>query len=121
MPQSFPRAHRIRRRSEFQRVYEQGTKAHGRFMTLFVSPNSLACTRLGIAATRKIGGAVVRNRAKRRVREIFRSATVPGGLDLVVVARREVIDAEWQELRAEFHALLGRQRRQSRQRRAKDA
>jgi ribonuclease P protein component len=90
-------------------------------MTLFAFPNSLACTRFGVAATRKIGGAVARNRAKRRIREVFRTAGVPGGLDLVVVVRREVVDAEWQELRAEFQGLLGRQRRQSRPRRARDA
>jgi len=111
MPQTFPKARRLGRRADFQRAYEQGTRAHGRFMTLFVIPNSLAFSRLGIAATKKIGGATIRNRAKRRTREVFRTMTSPDGLDMVVVARRELIDAPWSDLREEFRALLGRQRR----------
>jgi len=111
MPQPFPKARRLCRRSEFQRAYEQGRKVHGRFMTLFAVPNSLDSTRLGVAATKRIGRAVVRNRAKRRVREMFRLTPVPPGLDLVVVVRRDVVDAPWMEVLDEFRALLGRQRR----------
>lgn len=111
MPQTFPKARRLGRRADFQRVYERGTKAHGRFMTLFVIPNALEFSRLGIAATKKIGGATIRNRAKRRTREVFRTTSTPAGLDMVVVARRELIEAPWSDLREEFSALLGRQRR----------
>ena len=66
--QALPAAERIRRRPEFERVYNAGTKAHGRFMTVFVLPNGGASPRLGVAATRKIGSAVDRNRAKRLAR-----------------------------------------------------
>jgi ribonuclease P protein component len=83
-------------------------------MTLFLFPNSLGHGRLGVAATRKIGGAVSRNRAKRRMREIFRTSSIPAGLDLVVVARRELIDAPWPAVEGEFRALLGRLRRSDR-------
>jgi ribonuclease P protein component len=93
------------------RYNPQGGKVHGRFMTLFVLSNSLEVSRLGITATRKLGGAVSRNRAKRRVREMFRTMSIPDGLDLVVVARRELIDASWRDLQREFQALVGRQRR----------
>lgn len=80
-------------------------------MTLFVLPNRLDCTRLGIAATRKIGGAVERNRAKRRVREAFRLGSWPSGLDLVVVVRKELVTADWTDVVREFQSLLKRQRR----------
>lgn len=80
-------------------------------MTLFVLPNRLDCTRLGIAATRKMGMAVVRNRAKRRVREAFRLGVWPSGLDLVVVVRRELVTAAWNDIVQEFGSLLKRQRK----------
>lgn len=111
MLQSFSKVRRLRRRLEFQHVYDQGHKAHGRYMTLFVLPNSLDRSRLGVSATRKIGGAVERNRAKRRMREMFRTSALPSGMDLVVVVRRDLIDAPWDDLLNDFRALLGRQRR----------
>jgi ribonuclease P protein component len=80
-------------------------------MTLFVLPNTHEWSRLGVAATRKIGGAVSRNRAKRRVREIFRTSTFSSGLDMVVVVRRPLIEANWDDLVDEFRTLLRRQRR----------
>jgi ribonuclease P protein component len=99
---------RIRRRPEFERVYHAGTKAHGRFMTVFVLPNSGSAARLGVAATRKIGSAVARNRAKRLAREVFRRNTTVAGLDIVIVPRREMLDAPFASLEADYHAALER-------------
>jgi ribonuclease P protein component len=103
------RAHEhIRAREDFQRVYETGRRLSGRLMTLFVGPNATGRARLGIAATRKMGSAVVRNRAKRLARELFRHHKPPDGLDIVVIPRREMIDASYVTLEAEFRALLER-------------
>jgi ribonuclease P protein component len=106
---------RIRRRADFQQVYDRGVRMHARFMTVFVLANSLPVTRLGVAATRKLGDAVRRNRAKRLVREVFRrNKTVPG-FDVVVVPRRELLDAEFSSLEADYRAALRRSpRRDSR-------
>ena len=101
---------RIRRRPEFERIYEAGAKIHGRFMTLFVMANGTDSPRLGVAATRKLGSAVERNRAKRRARELFRRRRQIGGLDIVIVPRREMLDAPFATLEAEYVALLGRRR-----------
>src|SRR5215471_7683816 len=87
-------AERIRRRSEFEQIYKHGTKAGGRFMTIFLLRNGRPISRLGVAATRKLGGAVVRNRAKRLVRDIYRRHKPGPGLDLVVVPRREFLNVE---------------------------
>jgi ribonuclease P protein component len=106
----FGREARIRRRAEFQAVYERGTKVHGRFLTLFLLPNQRAIGRLGIAATRKLGGAVRRNRAKRLIREIFRRTNVAPGFDLVVVPKRELLDASLNALEAEYRRNLARAR-----------
>lgn len=103
------RAHEhIRAREDFQRIYETGRRLSGRLMTVFVGPNGTGRPRLGIAATRKMGSAVVRNRAKRLARELFRHNKPSGGLDIVVIPRREMIDASYVTLEAEFRALLER-------------
>jgi len=64
--------------------------------------------RLGIAATRKLGPAVVRNRAKRVVREVFRRNKPPGGFDIVVIPRRELLEADYAHVEAEFLSILAR-------------
>jgi ribonuclease P protein component len=101
---------RIRRRPEFERIYNTGAKIHGRLMTVFVMANGTDQPRLGVAATRKLGSAVERNRAKRRARELFRRRREVGGLDIVIVPRREMLDAPFAALEAEYVALLARRR-----------
>lgn len=105
---TFRPAERIVKRSEYTRVYDTGARHHGRLMTVFVRPTEGTGARLGIAATRKLGPAVDRNRAKRRVRELFRHHKPAAGLDIVVVPRRELLDAPFASLEAEFRALLQR-------------
>src|SRR5437764_6475707 len=99
---------RIRRRLEFERIYKTGAKIHGRFMTLFVMDNGTPAPRFGVAATRKLGSAVERNRAKRRARELFRRKKNIGGLDIVIVPRREMLDAPFATLEADYVSLLDR-------------
>jgi ribonuclease P protein component len=106
--QGLPRVDRIRRRPDFERVYSQGARISGRFMTVFVLRTGLSQTRLGVAATRKLGGAVVRNRAKRLARELFRRQKIAGGYDIVIVPRRELLDAPFPTLEADYHAVLNR-------------
>lgn len=118
----FSRDMRIRRRAEFQRVYEQGTRTHGPLFTLFVlqsagpdpgttgdGPEAPArASRLGIAATKKLGGAVVRNRAKRLIREVFRRTEIAPGFDVVIVPKRECLQASLTALDAEYRAIIER-------------
>jgi ribonuclease P protein component len=106
--QGLPRVDRIRRRTDFERVYSQGVRISGRFMTLFVLRTGSSQTRLGVAATRKLGSAVVRNRAKRLARELFRRQKIAGGYDIVIVPRRELVDAPFPTLEADYHAVLNR-------------
>jgi ribonuclease P protein component len=112
-----PREH-IRRRTEFEAIYRSGVKVNGRLMTVFVNHTSSGFARLGVAATRKIGGAVVRNRAKRLTRELFRRHKPVTALDIVVVPRREFLDAPYSSLEREFDALLERAARSPDPRRA---
>jgi ribonuclease P protein component len=106
------RFERVRRRPDFERAYEHGKRLRGRFMTLFVAPNGSVRCRLGVAATRKLGSAVVRNRAKRLARELFRRLKPPAGLDVVVVPRREMLDAPFSSLEADYASTLARRDRE---------
>jgi ribonuclease P protein component len=108
MASSFRPAEHVRLRREFERAYATGAKVSGRFMTLFAVANEWGTSRLGIAATRKLGGAVIRNRAKRRARELFRQHKPHACCDFVVIPRREFVDAAFPNLEREFTALLER-------------
>jgi ribonuclease P protein component len=107
-PHALPASARIRRRPEFLRVYEQGMRVRARLMTVIALPNGLGRSRLGIAATRKLGGAVVRNRAKRLVRELFRQGEIPAGLDIVVIPRPDMLDADNRARESEFRYAIRR-------------
>src|SRR2546430_6203802 len=99
---------RIRRRADFQQAYEHGARVHGRYSTLFILLNKLDVGRLGIAATKKLGGSVQRNRAKRLIREVFRHNNIAPGFDVVVVPKREVLDATLTALEADYRNSLER-------------
>lgn len=111
---TFTRSERVRRRAEYQQVYDRGVKVHGRTFTLFRFANGLQVGRLGIAATRKLGGAVVRNRAKRMVREVFRRNKPAPGIDIVIVPRREMLHTSLVALESEFRNILERSARRGR-------
>jgi ribonuclease P protein component len=99
---------RIRRRPEFERVYNGGARISGRFMTVFLLENGRDSQRCGVAATRKLGSAVERNRAKRLAREIFRRHKTAPGYDVVIVPRREMLNAPFASLEAEYDRALER-------------
>jgi ribonuclease P protein component len=105
---------RIRRRAEFKQVYERGVRIHSRYSTVFILPNERAVGRLGIAATRKLGGAVQRNRAKRLIREVFRRNKIANGFDVVIIPKRDLLDASLSTLETDYRTLLERRLRPAR-------
>jgi ribonuclease P protein component len=107
----FSRASRVRRRGEFQRVFDLSLRSKGRYFTVLVAPNETGRTRLGIVASRKLGDAVRRNRAKRLIRQIFRqtkSLPTRPAVDVVVIPRRELFDAAYSSLESDFRGTLQR-------------
>ena len=117
MSNAFRPGARLRARAEFLAVQGAGRRVPARFMTLVGRSNGLDHDRLGLIASRRVGGAVARNRAKRRLRELFRheadaSRLTPGrGLDVVAIARRELPDAPFDTLRSDFRSALARLRK----------
>ena len=89
---------RLSRSSDFQRVYRQGSSTASRFLVLhyFEQPAGTAGAepRLGLSVSKKLGGAVVRNRVKRLLREAFRECAerLPGDYDYVLIARPQLTE-----------------------------
>ena len=105
---------RLRATTDFARCYRYGRRRHGALATLHFVANDQDHPRLGITASRKVGGAVVRHRLKRRVREIYRRwshrSELPP-LDLVVHLKPNAARAAFSELSAELDRQLRSVRR----------
>lgn len=110
----YPKEARLRKRAEFLRVYDQGTRIEGRYLTVFILRNSLGRHRVGITATRKaIGKAHDRNRAKRLLRETFRLSRlelngVGPKFDWVLNARRAILRGKLEKPLTEFREIVAR-------------
>ncbi len=85
----FRKCERIRLRSDFERIYAARRFAGNDKLTVFVIENDLAYSRMGLSVSRKVGGAVMRNLIRRRIKEAFRKnkADLPLGLDLICVVK----------------------------------
>ena len=92
MSNRFPKSLRLRNTEQFQRVFAARCSVADGTLILFAADNELPHSRLGLTVSKKIGNAVARNRWKRLIREAFRTnqATLPEGLDFVVLPQRNV-------------------------------
>ena len=107
--QRFPKSRRLRKRAEFQRVYEQGRRIRSALFTAHVrDAETTAPGRVGLTVTRAIGKAVVRNRVKRRLREAVRRhwPELPDGLEVVLHARRPIAGVAWSRLEMEVQRVF---------------
>lgn len=96
------------RRGEFDAVYRAGKRRSSSHFTLFFRANQLACSRFGFSIKKALGGAVLRNRIRRRVREIVRGhrQEIPAGWDIVIHPKSSVARAEFASLTADLLRLL---------------
>lgn len=88
----------------FRRLYQKGKTAADSRLALYVRPNGRKGNRLGFTVSTKLGHAVVRNRTRRRLREIYRlhEHELVLGRDVVVVARMRAADSTYQQLEKSF-------------------
>lgn len=109
--QALPVDGKLRRRRDFVRCYRRGRRFRGRAVTLFVAPNDLGVARMGITASRKVGNAVVRNRTKRRIREVYRRwghrSKLPSA-DLVIHVQPACATLEFAQLEEDLSRTLQR-------------
>jgi ribonuclease P protein component len=107
-PHAFPKNFRLLRRAEFRRVYEEGQRRSASLCTVFLLSNGLPHSRLGITVPARVGKAVLRNRIKRRLREIFRvhRQAIAPGWDIVVNPRSQAAEAGFEKLTKEFLKLM---------------
>jgi ribonuclease P protein component len=110
--QRFSKDVRLRKRSEIQRVLDQGQKRVSRHLVLFrllrIAPSQPITPRLGIIASKKVGDAHRRNRAKRLFREVFRlnKAWFRTGEDIVLLAKRGVDTLSLKDVEKELRVAL---------------
>ena len=108
--EQFPKTSRVLKRDRFRQVYDEGRKFQAKYFTAFLLANSIGQPRIGITVTRKIGNSVERNRARRLVREVFRKNKwlVPQGVDIVINAKRVLVEAGYHDLEGDFITFLER-------------
>jgi ribonuclease P protein component len=106
--ESYSRAYRLRKSTEFRRIFSRGRRLATRFFVLYLLPNRLSFSRLGIQVKAKIGSAVRRNYIKRMVRETFRrmKQEFRQPVDLIFIAEKEVLDLKCSEFQQEFQNVL---------------
>lgn len=100
---------RLRRSAEVRAVLSHGLATHGAHAVLRCRRREDdGPSRWTVSAGRRVGPAVRRNRAKRRLRAVLRELPLVEGADLVVIARASAVDCEFDELRDDVHALVAR-------------
>jgi ribonuclease P protein component len=105
------RDRRLRTPDEFRRVREESPRVWPHpLLVLYLAPNDLGRSRVGITVSSRVGKAVVRNKVRRRLREALRGRLdrLPAGSDVLVIARPRSATATWPELCAALDSVLAR-------------
>ena len=94
----------LKKNSDFRRLYSKGKSAVNPYLTVYCRKNGRGVNRVGYTVSVKLGHAVVRNRVRRRLREIYRlnSPALSSGWDIVVVARSRCVGADYRKMDAAF-------------------
>ena len=97
----------VKENYEFRRMYSKGKSGVSSCLVVYCRPNKFGHNRLGVTVSSKLGHAVVRNRMRRRFREIFRLAQpkMKQGYDMIIVGRSRAVRAEYRELEAAFEKV----------------
>lgn len=102
------REQRLRRRRDFAAAYREGGVQGNQLLVIRVLSNGSSVTRFGFVAGKAVGGAVVRNRVKRRLREAARRIDARPGFDIVIGARKPAATATYEKLQRSLATLMRR-------------
>ena len=104
----FSKKERLLNRKDFVNLNRSGQKSICAHFIIYTGINGLGITRLGITASKKVGNAVKRNRAKRLIREFFRlnKQYMPRGIDILVIARKGAGDLDYKRVKEELGEIL---------------
>ncbi len=106
----FPRSVRLLRHADFERVYKQGRRHFAAHMTVFylLRRESDGGARVGFTVGKVLGGAVVRNRIKRRLREAVRlQGVIPASMDVVINPKKSLLTAAFVDVQREIRRAFG--------------
>ena len=100
MEESYRPHERIRKKTDFTGLYRRGRCDRGKYFNLIHLPNGLGHARMSAVTSRKVGNAVQRNRIRRRAKELFRrnKDLLISPVDLLLVSKKEMGDASWEDL-----------------------
>ncbi len=99
---------KIRKSQQYNNVYQNGRKLISKCLIIFLLDNNLKTNRYGIVTSKKIGNAVIRNKAKRRLRELIyeKHGELKQGYDIVLVCRPLISKVAYSQLKNDFSILL---------------
>lgn len=100
--------YRLRSNIEFKRVYSGGKNYWNRNLILYVKKNSVGNSRVGYSITKKIGNSVVRNKIRRRMKEIYRLNfnSIKSNYDLIFIPKKNVVNISYKELESAMLHIL---------------
>ena len=95
---------RLHNSTDYRNVFDTGKKYHSKSFVFFLSKKQFGPTRLGITVSRKVGGAIKRNRIKRVLREIFRLNyfQLSPNTDIVIIVKKTAVNHNYDQLKQEF-------------------
>lgn len=96
----------LKKKTEFEKVYELGATKVDRYLVVKLLANNLQLSRLGFSINRKLGNAVVRNRIRRRLKEILRITPLKSGFDIVIIVRRSAAELDYYQLKRSAIRLI---------------
>lgn len=102
------KVYRLRNNMEFKKVYSGGKNYWNRNLVLYVRKNNMEHSRVGYSITKKIGNSVVRNKVRRRMKEIYRLEfnNIKAGYDIIIIPKKNIVDISYRDLESAMLHIL---------------